>query len=246
MEGARYCEYLVTLAVVALVGLFSPRGGRCRSTWAIFCGCGTGGVDSVALVSVDVVGTMRRPVGLGVLVETAQRMLARLLGMEGAPSIEVFADRRYEEGRRVDAGHRLTGEALEAVLIGNHLPGPVLERPTLHFEFEIPETGDGVWLMVIDHSEQPAEPVDAIFSPCRTCAGVVLATVLALAAAEQGGGEFLDEEIRMLRPPITDPRQVIEHTRLQDERDDFAARCRRYMRQFPQLGGWPRDASMAG
>ncbi|MEN3608400.1 hypothetical protein AAH979_02555 [Plantactinospora sp. ZYX-F-223] len=47
---------------------------------------------------------------------------------------------------------------------------------------------------------EPDGGVRAVSSSYRTCVSVVVATALALAAAVLTGGEFGDEEIRMLRP----------------------------------------------
>lgn len=188
---------------------------------------------------------MRRPFGLDALVKTSQGILVELLGVEVAPPVEVFAGRRYREGHRVDAGRRLARRELATELVGDHISGPLHRRSTLHFEFDIPSTGDCARLMVIDRSEDVTEPVSGVFSPTRTCVGVVVATALALAAAVQGAGEFIDDEIKMLRPPVTDPRRVIERTRLPGRETDFAGRCERYLRQYPQLDGWPPDISLA-
>ncbi|MET0134543.1 MAG: methyltransferase domain-containing protein [Kibdelosporangium sp.] len=76
-------------------------------------------------------------------------------------------------------------------------------------------------------------------SPSRTCAGVVLATSLALAAALASGGEFIDDEIGMLRPPARDPRTAIARSRLTTPSSDLVAASEVYMRQFPHLRGWP-------
>jgi hypothetical protein len=67
----------------------------------------------------------------------------------------------------------------------------------------------------------------------------VIATALALTAAERGGGEFVDINIFMLLPPENDPERVIELTRLPDRGHDFGPRCERYLRQFAHLDGWP-------
>lgn len=96
--------------------------------------------------------------------------------------------------------------------------------------------------MVMDFSTRDAKRIEAIFTPTRTCVGVVSATALALAAASCGGGEFFDE-ITMLQPPEPDVRRVIERTRLADRGTTFADRCERYMRQFGHLNGWPSDVS---
>lgn len=99
--------------------------------------------------------------------------------------------------------------------------------------------------MVVDLTDVRDEDprIEAVVSPTRTCVGVVLATAVALGAAVAGGGEFVDMEIVMLDGVAWDPDRFIELARLPDGIGDFAARCEQFMRQFPQLGGWPRDRS---
>jgi hypothetical protein len=166
-------------------------------------------------MSVDLVATLCRPVSLNAVVETARETLSTLLGGSAVPAFEVAADSEYRQG---------------ATVIG----GPIVSG-VVGFEIAVPATGDGVRLMVVDHGDERR----AVFSPDRTCVGVAVATGLALAAARLGHGEFLDYEIFMLTPPVHDPGQVVSRTRLVDGGGDFGARCERYLRQFPDLNGWP-------
>jgi len=48
----------------------------------------------------------------------------------------------------------------------------------------------------------------------------------------------------MLRPGVREPGQAINRTRLPEGSGDFAAQCEKYLRQFPDLNGWPQDRSM--
>ena len=86
--------------------------------------------------------------------------------------------------------------------------------------------------------------VDAVFSPTRTCAGVVLATVLSLAAAHHGCGQFVDLQIRMLESAEPDPEAFVARTKLAELGTGFDARCELFMRQFQRLNGWPQDVSL--
>ncbi|WP_305783950.1 hypothetical protein [Symbioplanes lichenis] len=72
----------------------------------------------------------------------------------------------------------------------------------------------------------------------------ILAEAFALAAARLSGGELHDWEHDRLRG-ITDPDEAIRLTRLPPGAGDFGERCERYVRQFANLNGWPRDRSMA-
>ncbi|MEV7553117.1 hypothetical protein AB0N89_26200 [Amycolatopsis sp. NPDC089917] len=199
-------------------------------------------------MSVDLEATLRQPITLAAMIEQTRTTLSDLLGVTDVPDLEVFADRQYRQGARTDPGRRLDAAGLAAAVIGDPIaPGESGLSGGVHFEIDVPATGDGVSLMVIDHRhEQFGEYRHrcAVFSPDRTCVGVVVATGLALAAARLARGEYLDEEIRMVRPGLTEPDQVVDQTRLAEGGSDFAARCETYLRQFPGLGGWPRDRSI--
>ncbi|MDX3558182.1 hypothetical protein ACSCB1_02930 [Streptomyces europaeiscabiei] len=204
-------------------------------------------------MSVDFVGTMHAPVPLDALVATTRETLVRLLGLRAVPVIDVIADRRFDQGIPVDAGRRLGDQELGAVLVGERVPGPPVEDPSERdFDFCVAGSRDMVRLMMFDPHEhlgheapyEKREPVEAVFSPTRTCVGVVTAAALALAVGSLGDGEFIDAEVSLLQAPEPDPARMIELTRLPDRGDDFAARCERFMRQFARLNGWPRDVRL--
>jgi hypothetical protein len=174
-------------------------------------------------MSVDLVGTLPRPVTLAAVVDQARTTLAELLGDPAVPELAVIRDRAYDKGVRTHAGRPLTTGELAVTEIGGG------ERS--HFDIDIPATGDIVWLMVSDDH--------AVFTPKRTCVGVTVAAGLALAVAKVAKGEYLDQEIWMLTPPVTNPDDVVAHTRLPDATDSFTVQCERYLRQFPNLNGWP-------
>jgi hypothetical protein len=189
-------------------------------------------------MSVDLVGTMRGAVRLDELVTTARETLGQLLGLTETPIIEVTAGRRYEQGRLVDRGHRLSADEMLSDVVDE------CERQSAGcLEFTTAD-GDGARLLVFEESLTTPDAVDACFSPHRTCVGVVVATALALAAARLGGGDFVDVEIMMLQPPVAQPDRVIQLTRLADSELDFAQRCESYLRQFTHLRGWPRDVRL--
>lgn len=192
-------------------------------------------------MSVDIKATIPAPVALDAVVATARETMADLLGLPSAPALTVFADRRYRLGRPVDEGRRLAEADLAAETLGRRPAEPGF------FEVEVELTGDRTWLNVMDYADldEPDEeslPIEAVLSPYRTCVGVVTAASFALAVALCAGGDFVDDEIRMLDPAESDPRAVIERTRLKASADDLAVRAERYMRQFARLSGWPRDA----
>lgn len=159
-------------------------------------------------------------------------MLCELLGLESVPSIDVFADPRFDQGRHLHPGRQLDAADLESETIGGLMS-------TDFFEFRLGQSGDKAWFLVAEGESDDEDVVEAVFSPTRTCVGVVLATALSLAAAHHGRGEFLDREIGMLEPDESDPEAVLARTKLTEPGSDFAAQCERYMRQFTRLNGWP-------
>lgn len=187
---------------------------------------------------------MPSPVLLADVLSAARRILAELLGLDATPELSVIVDRRYDQGHRVGAGRRLDAAELLSTTIGGPIkPESEYSPGSIHYEIDISGCSDGVWLMVIDHAPVAGGEVAAVFSPYRTCVSVVVATAMTLAVADLAGGEFIDEQIQLLRPGHTDPHHVVSVTRLPQEPGDFAQRCERYLRQFPHLGGWPPTVS---
>ncbi|WP_327032965.1 hypothetical protein [Micromonospora ureilytica] len=71
-----------------------------------------------------------------------------------------------------------------------------------------------------------------------------LDTTPELSVADRTGGQFIDDQIQLLRPGHTHPRHMVTATRLPPEPGEFTQRCERYLRQFTHLGAWPRTVSM--
>ena len=193
---------------------------------------------TVAAMSVDLEATMEKAVALADVLSEAREILSVLLNVAAVPDLVVFADREYQQGRRVGQGRRLETAEQAGIMIG--MP---LSEGTVHFEIDLPRTGDGVWLMVVDgETEGWGNGRDAVFSPYRTCVGVALASGLALATARLAEGRYIDEQIGMISGQH-DPDQVISRTRLPEPGQDFTIQCERYLRQFSHLNGWPKDRS---
>jgi len=188
----------------------------------------------VLVVSVDLFATVQSPTTFAVVVSSARSMMCELLGLRAVPTIEVFADPRYDRGREVHSGRLLSEANLGAEMIGGRMSAG-------YFKFRLDLTGDAAWFFVTEDEGM----VDAVFTPMRTCTGVVLATALSLAAARHECGEFLDLEIRMLEPGESDPEAMLARTRLTAPGTGFAAQCERYMRQFTPLNDWPAQVSIA-
>jgi hypothetical protein len=196
-------------------------------------------------VSVDLVARLRRRFSMAALVGGTDEILRELLGDRPCPELTVHTDRRYERGVRIADGRRLSAAELHAVVVGADLAGPEYGRFGPRYEIEVGDTGDGAWFVVGAFTDVRGERVEAICSPRRTCVGVVVATAVALAAAERGGGEFVDIQVAMLRPPVQDPRDAIASMRLTDPGTGFLAQCARFMRQYEHLNGWPPNPARA-
>jgi hypothetical protein len=198
-------------------------------------------------VSVDVVGVLAKPVSLASVLECAGAAMKALLGLDATPSLIVIDDRRVQEHARVP--RREPGaEGLAGMMIGDRIPaGPNGRAGSLAFEVGLVGANDRAYVMVIDLTAAGGAGgcVEAVVSPSRTCVGVVLATAVALGAAIASGGEFVDIELMMLDEPVEDPARFIKVACLSGGGGDLAERCELFMRQFPHLGGWPRDRSVA-
>ncbi|MEU8660926.1 hypothetical protein [Actinoplanes philippinensis] len=190
-------------------------------------------------MSVDLEATMEKAVALADFIDAAREVVSVMLNVSAMPALAVFADREYQQGQRVGQGRQVEAAEQADIMIG--VP---LTEGAVHFEIDVPETGDGAWLMVIDGAAEGwGSGREAVFSPYRTCVGVTLAAGLALATAQLAEGRYIDEQIGMLRGRH-EPAQVISRTRLPGRGDDFAIQCEKYVRQFSHLNGWPEDRSM--
>ena len=196
-------------------------------------------------MSVDLVATLEKPVTLDAVLQSGRQVLADLLGV-AAPELVVVVDREYRQGVRLGGGRQLAVAELRETVIGHRIPAADNGfAESIHFEIDIPATGDGVFLMMIDYQgDGPDDELHAVFSPYRTCVGVAVAAGLALTTARLGHGRYVDEEIGMITPSENDPDDVIDRTRLSEAGEDFAVQCEKYVRQFRHLNGWPRNRAM--
>ena len=192
------------------------------------------GLGIVGRVSVDLFATVQEPVSIVTVVDAAHATMRELLGLDSLPAVEVFVDPRYEQGHRLDPGRRMSEADQASDMIGGRMSAG-------HFEFRLSGRGDTARFFAVEDEGM----VDAVFSPTRTCAGVVVATVLSLAAARRGCGRFVDLEIRMIEPAEPDSEAFVARTRLASRGTGFGARCELFMRQFERLNGWPQDVSLA-
>ncbi len=176
---------------------------------------------------------MQEPVSIATVVGAARATMCELLGLNSVPAIEVFADPRYDQGHRLDPGRRMSEADQAADMIGGRMSAG-------HFEFRLTGRGDMARFFAFEDEGM----LDAVFSPTRTCAGLVLATALSLAAAHHGCGQFVDLQIRMLDPAEPDPEAFVARTKLAEQGTGFGVQCELFMRQFERLNGWPQDVSL--
>ncbi|WP_346048261.1 hypothetical protein [Actinomadura chokoriensis] len=151
------------------------------------------------------------------LIATIRDPVAGLLATDSLPDLVVVESREYERGVEVAPGHPMAAAELAAVMVGEAIPrSPDGVAGARFFELDVAGFEERTWIMLFDFRHDDGE------------------------SAIEGRGEFVDET-RMLQPPVGDPRRFIEQTRLREPGDDFAVQCERFLRQFPDLGGWPPD-----
>jgi len=196
-------------------------------------------------MSVDLMATLEEPVTLDAVLRSGHQVLSDLLGVM-APELVVVAEREYQQGRRIDEGRRLVEAELRETTIGHRIPAAENSfAGSIHFEIDVPATGDRVLLMAIDHQGAGLDDGrHAVFTPSRTCVGVAVAVALGLATARLGHGQYIDGQIKMVSPAENEPDDIIRRTRLSGRGEDFAVQCEKYVRQFPHLNGWPQDRAM--
>jgi hypothetical protein len=138
-------------------------------------------------VSVDVVAELPAPVSLAAALEKAGDALRALLGPRSEPpELAVLEGWRAENHSREPSRRLLSAGDLTRTMIGQRIP-PDDEEIAGSVEFEVDLTGghDRAYVMVIDLTgvQDTESHVEAVASAVRTCAGVVLATAIALGAA---------------------------------------------------------------
>ncbi|NUT49516.1 MAG: hypothetical protein HOV94_19745 [Saccharothrix sp.] len=178
-------------------------------------------------MSLDFQARVRRPVSLGDLVAGARRIEADLLGLPDVPPLAVVAGRRREAGRVVDPGRPLGEAELRATLVGPGLPDPLAEA--------VDDEADP--LVVI----MPTAVGGLVFSPARRADAVVAGLALALAAALDHGGRFVDDDLQLAAAAGIDgedPGAFIAATRLTSRAATLAEATIAYLSQFEHLRGW--------
>jgi hypothetical protein len=177
-------------------------------------------------------------------------VLSDLLGLdhESVPGLLVSEG----WGRTEAPWQPLDRPALEQLIVGGPLSRHSAKQDSLAFTIHVHGMADAAWLTVMDHDDGHApRQIVGYVSPQRTCVGVALAIAVALGIALASDGKLHEWQLRIdsfADEPVDSPGRFIEltHAPAPASRDDTgsAARCELFLRQFPRLGGWPRDVSL--
>jgi len=202
-------------------------------------------------MSVDVSSYFGRPVSMAAIIDRAADALSALLGLDHGPVPDLLVS---EEWARPGAPWQaLDRPVLEHLIVGGPLRRGSGKADSLAFTIHLHGMADAAWLMIMDHDDgcEPREIVGYV-SPQRTCVGVALAIAVGLGIALASDGKLHEWQLRVdafVDEPVDSPGRFTELTRtpVSASRDDmgFAARCELFLRQFPRLGGWPRDVSLS-
>lgn len=174
---------------------------------------------------------MSSPVTLADLVERAASIEAELLGLAEVPPLDLVAGRRRQSGQVVTPGIPLSGEVLATTWLGPGAPDLLVEVDDAGRES----------LVVLVVSDVPSD-WRLVCVPDRSARGIVAAFGLALAAAYEGRGRLVDNDLRLAEAadvPDGDPAAFVAATRLVSGAASVQEACVAYLRQFPHLGGWP-------
>jgi hypothetical protein len=189
---------------------------------------------------------------MAAIIDRATGVLSDLLGLDRGLVPVLLVSKEW--ARPQAPWQPLDRPVLEQLVVGGPLPRNSGVGGSLAFTIHLHEMADAAWLMIMDHDDgyEPREIVGYV-SPQRTCVGVVLAIAVTLGIALASDGKLHEWQLRMdafADEPVNHPDRFIELSRTPASayRDNtgFAARCEQFLRQFPRLGGWPRDVSLPG
>ena len=135
---------------------------------------------------------------------------------------------RRESGRVVDAGRTLDEDGLRSILVGHGVTDPRAEV--------VDHAGPLVVIM-----PTAARGGGLVFFPVRRPDAVLTGLALALAAAIEGSGRFVDDDLRLAAAvgiDDEDPAAFVAATRLPPRSGTVAEAVGAYLRQFSHLEGW--------
>jgi hypothetical protein len=180
-------------------------------------------------VSLDFQASISRPLRLSDLVAGATRVEAELLGLADVPPPRLVIGRTWEWGRVADPGRPVGPDDLEATLVGPGIPDAGVAV--------IDDDGDGLVVIM----PTAAGGGGLVLSPVRRPGPVVTGLALALAAALDGGGRFVDDDLQLAVAAGVedeDPAAFIAATRLPPQNATLAEATAGYLGQFEHLAGW--------
>ena len=185
----------------------------------------------------DLSATISTGFTLSALTLAAGELVGELAGTD-APEVLAVVGRRYHRGVEIDPGAAAPPGA--CIRVGDLGPSGA-HRSVDRFDLELRSPPDRARVRVVDHGRRGrgGDGTTMAISPQRTPVGVLLATAAALAAATVGEGEFVDLDLRLVDPPITDPQAFVDRTRLQPTDLPLAAAALAWVRRFEHLGAWP-------
>ncbi|MDA0636468.1 hypothetical protein OUY22_23880 [Nonomuraea sp. MCN248] len=187
------------------------------------------------------------------MLQSATRTMKSLLEMSAVPTMAIGVGREYQEGTPRSMGRALNDNELHALMIGGSIPSEPTDDlgGSLFFEVEIAGHRDRAWLHIFDNpwlpefdDEGTLPVVEAIISPTRTVVGVVVSLSVALGVAIASAGRVVQDEIKVMSSDLDDFESFIAEYGLKGGGGNFVDRCEHFLRQFPQLNGWPLDVSM--
>jgi len=191
---------------------------------------------------------------MAAVVDRVADVLSALLALKPRAVPDVLVSRGWAVG---DAPWQaLDRAALENLIVGGPLSRDSGDGDSLAFTIHIDGVADPAWLMIIEQTrdDDPSPQILGDAHPARTCVGVVLAIAVVLAIGIASNGK-LGEDWQI---PMTDfvddlldePERFIELTRMPvsggPADEGLPARCERFLRRFPRLGGWPREVRLSG
>ena len=188
---------------------------------------------------------------MAAIVDRAADVLCALLGLDCEAVPELLVSEGWPHPG--ESWQALDRPALEHIIVGDPRARDFGRADSLAFMIHLYGLADAAWLMIMDHDHgyAPRKIVGNV-TPERTCVGVVLAVAVALGIALASDGKLDDEwQLPMgdfVDEPVDNPDRFIELTRISwsasSDGKGFVTRCELFLRQFPRLGGWPRDVSL--
>jgi hypothetical protein len=170
-------------------------------------------------MSLDFAAVIVRAFDLARFPSSVRTVLGELVGVEPPPGLRIRAG-----ARMVRDGHR----ARRPMFIG---PG--------HRRLTFALADDRFDDTVIGFAVVFPDDWRLVVSPRRDGRSIVTGLGVALAAAMDGDGTLIDDDLRLIRPPEPDPHRFLASTRADSPSASFDAACLAYLRRFDHLDSWP-------